>query len=106
MTLIGCRYHMVVVRDKPSCRIWVWPVRQLGVQSFGSDRLSRQRLTIDGGFSHCDLMVVAIGRLGQFDLNQGLSARRAQVVANVLSGAVEAGALSKSTITVKLGRTS
>ena len=56
----------------------------------------------DGVYAGKEILLLGFtDSVGQFELNRGLSARRAQVVANVLAGAVEPGALNKSTITVK-----
>ena len=56
----------------------------------------------DGVYAGKEILLVGFtDSVGQFELNRSLSARRAQVVADVLAGIVEPGALNRSTISVK-----
>ena len=56
----------------------------------------------NGVYAGKEIMLVGFtDSIGQFDLNRGLSARRAQVVADVLAQSVPEGVLEGATITVK-----
>ncbi len=71
------------------------PVSQSAAENFARD-------IADGVYEGKEVMLIGFtDSVGQFDLNRGLSARRAQVVADVLAASVEAGALNRSTLTVK-----
>lgn len=70
------------------------------VSQIAAERLARD--IADGVFAGKEILLLGFtDSVGQFNLNQGLSARRAQVVSDVLATAVGEGDLSKSTITVK-----
>ena len=71
------------------------PVSQAAAEQFARD-------IADGVYEGKEVMLIGFtDSVGQFDLNRGLSARRAQVVADVLAQSVPAGALNRSVLTVK-----
>lgn len=70
------------------------------VSQIAAEELARE--IAEGVYAGKEILLLGFtDSVGQFDLNQGLSARRARVVADVLAASVEEGGLSKSTITVK-----
>ena len=71
------------------------PASQAAAEQFAID-------IANGVYEGKEVMLIGFtDSVGQFDLNRGLSARRAQVVADVLAASVPAGGLDRSTISVK-----